>query len=356
MNRRRLGPAVLAVSALLALSCCGHDRWRSSEPVGTSEILSTVTPRDPLPSWGPGLARQAIIDTVIRATSPGSASLVPEDERIAVFDDDGTLRPERPLAEAAFTISRLKAEVVGNPELAREEPYRSILDNDAQKLSTFGREAILRAVGRTHSGITDEALELSVHSFLLDARHPMLDAPYPTLTYQPMLELLDYLRAHKFTIYLSTASDQAFARAIAPASYGIARDHVIGSAFEKQLVVSKDRADLVRKPELSSLNDGEAKAVNLQRRIGERPVVAVGRVGTGGDVAMLSYTRKRAGASLALVLLHDVAERELAYDEPDGATLAAAREHGFVVVSMKHEWSQVFGPEAGSARSRALAH
>src|SRR5688572_16261892 len=148
--RRHLSPAI-AVSALFAISSCGHDRWRSSDPVGTSEILSTVTPRDPLPSWGPGLARQAIIDTVVRTTSPGSASLVPEGERIAVFDDDGTLRPERPLAEAAFTVARLKAEVVGNPELAREEPYRSILDNDAQKLSTFGREAILGAVGRTHS-------------------------------------------------------------------------------------------------------------------------------------------------------------------------------------------------------------
>lgn len=338
---------------VLACSCTKHAGWPASEPVGVSTVQSASVVLDPLPSWNAGPTRQAIIDFVARVTTPGSPSLVPENERIATFDNNGTLWPEQPLPEAAFTIARLKGEVVGNPMLAQEEPYRSILDNDVNRLSSLGPEVILSAIARTHSGMTDDALELSVHSFLLDARHPVFNRPYPALAYRPMLELLDYLRDRKFSIYLCTGEDQAFARSFAPATYGIPREHVIGSTFAKELVVEKGHAELRRKPQIASLNDREEKAANIERYIGRPPVVAVGnvrpgRIRQGGDIAMLTYARGREAPSLALVVHHDDAKRELAYDEPDGVTLAAAREQGFVVVSMRNDWKQVFDPAPGT--------
>ncbi len=348
-----LGKAIVLGILVLASGCTKHAQWPASgEPVGVSTVESAAVVRDPLPSWNRGPTRQAIIDFVTRVSTPGSPSIVPEQERIATFDNDGTLWPEQPLPEAAFTIAQLKLEVVGNPLLAAEEPYRSILDGDVNRLSSLGREAILSAIARTHSGMTDEAFEMTVHTFLLDARHPVFGVPYPSLAYRPMRELLAYLREHKFTIYLCTGDEQAFARAFAPATYGIPRDHIIGTTFAKEWVVEKGRGELRRKPEIVSLNDKEEKAVNIERYIGRRPILAAGnvrpgKIREGGDVAMLTYARGREGPSLALVVHHDDPERELAYDEPDGTTLQAASERGFVVISMRYDWAQVFDPPPG---------
>lgn len=344
--------AFAVVLLVLACGCARHARSLSAEPVGVSTVTAAAVVREPLPSWRAGETKQAIIDFVTRVSTPGSPSMVPEQERIATFDNDGTLWPEKPLAEAAFTIARLKSEVVDNPLLAQEEPYASILAGDVDRLSSMGRDVILGAIARTHSGMTDEAFELGVHSFLLDARHPVFGVPYPALAYRPMRELVEYLRDHAFDIYLCTSGDQGFARAYVPAAFGIPRDHVIGTTFAEELVIENGRAMLRRKPQIASFNDREEKAANIQRFIGRRPLLAAGNVGTGdvrggrirsgGDIAMLSYAKGREGPSLALVVHHDDAERELAYDEPDGATLEAASQRGFVVVSMRKDWSQIF--------------
>lgn len=339
------------VLLVLGAGCAKHAR-EPAVPVGVSTVTAAAVVREPLSSWRAGDTKQAIIDFVTRVSTPGSPSMVAEQERIAVFGNDGTLWPEKPLAEAAFTISRLKAEVVDDPLLAQDEPYASILAGDVDRLSSLGRDVILNAIARTHSGMTDEAFELGVHTFLLDARHPVFGVPYPALAYRPMRELIEYLRDHRFDVYLCTSGDQGFARAYVTGTYGIPRDHVIGSTFAEELVVQDGQSELRRLPRIASLNDGDEKAANIQRTIGRRPLFAAGDVGTGekragrvrsgGDIAMLTYARGEKAPSLAIVVHHDDAERELAYDEPDGATLEAARQRGFVVVSMRKDWAQIF--------------
>ena len=332
-----------AILVLLALACsCATTKRDASEPVGVSTVRSAGITADPLASWSAGPAKQAILDLVARASAAGSASFVPEEERVATFDTDGTLWPEKPLPEAAFTIARLESEVANNRALENQEPFKSILKSDTEGLSSLDRHVVLSAIARTHSGMTDEAFETKVHTFLVDARHPVLGVPYAALVYRPMRELLAHLRDHNFTIYVCTAGDQGFVRAYAPAMYGIPRERIIGSTFAKELVRENGRTVLRRKPDLASYNDKEEKVVNIERHIGRRPLLAAGNVGSGGDIAMLTYARERVGASLALVVNHDDPVRELAYREPDGATLAAARKHGFIVVSMRADWTQVF--------------
>jgi hypothetical protein len=333
-----------AIPSIVALACgCLRTRPKPmlGEPVGVSTVRSVGITRIPLQSWNAGPTKQAIIDFVVEASADGSPRLIPEAERIAIFDDDGTLWPEIPLAEAAFAVARLRTEAAENEELREEEPFRSILAGDSTKLASLRMPTVLSTLARTHSGISDEAFELQAHSFLVDARHPIFNVPYTALVYRPMRELLDYLREHSFTIYVSSSGDQAFLRAFAPAAYGVPRDHVIGSTFAKKVAVEGSRTVLRRLPALTSYNDGDEKVVNIDRCIGWRPALAAGRV-PGGDIPMLTYARGRRGPSLALIVHHDDPTRELAYDEPGGATLAAARERGFLVVSMRNDWAQVF--------------
>jgi hypothetical protein len=358
----RLRASIALLAAVLLGSSCAWQK-KAGEPVGVDlPGVATVTSSarisvDPLPSWRAGAAKQAIIDYVVRVSTRGSASNVPERERIAVFDVDGTLWPEQPLPEAAFTIARLKREVVFDPRLASKEPFRSILSGDVDRLSQLPTPAILEAIARTHSGMTDDAFEIGVHTFLVDAKHPRFDVPYTLLAYRPMKDLFTYLRDHKFTIWLSTNGDQSFVRAFAPSTFEVDREHVMGSTFQKELVVEGNRAELRRKPELESFNDREEKAANIERTVGQRPILAAGNVRaaivrSGGDVAMLSWVRLGERPALAIVVHHDDPVRELAYEEADGATLAAARERGFVVVSMKDDWAQVFDPPPPPDRPR----
>jgi len=273
----------------------------------------------------------------------------PVHERIAVFENDGTLWPEQPLPEAAFVVARLGAEAVDKPQLADVEPYRSVLSRGVDGLTSLGRDAVLAAVEHTHSGMTDTALEAEARSFFANATHPRFGVPYAALVYRPMRELLAYLREHGFTIHLCTVGDQDFVRSFALPVYEVPRDHVIGSAFQKELVLDKEQAVLQRMPEISSFNDRDEKVFNIVRQIGQRPVVAVGHVHTGGDVAMLTWSRMQARPSLELVVNHDDPVREFAYGEANGETLAAARERGFAVVSMKKDWDEIFDrPEARS--------
>jgi phosphoserine phosphatase len=338
-------PSSVALAVVVACSCARSSSTSTSAiPVGISTVEQAVIIREPLAAWVNGPAKQAIVDFVTRVTAPGSPSLLPLDERIAVFDNDGTLWPEKPLPEAAFVVARLKAEVVEQSKLADREPYRSVLDQGVEGLAALGKPAVLAAFARTHSGMTDAQLEVEANRFFANAKHPRFNVPYTALVYRPMRELFAYLREHGFTIYLCTGGDEDFVRSFALRAYDIPRERVIGTSVRKDFVVENGQALLMRKAELLSLNDKEEKVVNIARRIGRRPVVAVGNVRTGGDVAMLTYARTRTGPALALVVNHDDAKREYDYHEPEGETLAAARERGFTVVSMKNDWTEVFDP------------
>lgn len=339
-------PAALLVLAACAIAYgCMRRDGKAGEPVGVSTVTSTPVTREVLPSWRPGAAKQAILDAIASMTRPPDA--IPEEDRVAVFEIDGTLWPERPTAEALFTVARLKANIVWTPGLSSQEPFKSILAEDVDRLALMDSAFIASAIARTHSGITDDAFELAARGFLSDTKHPVLGSPYPKLAYVPMRELIMYLRDRRFTIYLATTADQTFARAIASAIYDIPRENVIGTKFGMSVVTEDGGQALRRTDEIVSFNDREEKVSNLQRHVGRRPVVAAGRVGNGGDIPML--TSARAGRpSLAVVIHHDDASRELAYDEPGDPTLTAARERGFVVVSMRLDWATVFDQPVAS--------
>jgi hypothetical protein len=330
--------AVLAM-VVAACSCAAP---RSDTIVGVSTVTSAMIGREPLASWVDGPSKRAVMDFVMRVSAAGGAYAVPEQDRIATFDNNGTLWPEKPLPEAAFVAGRLRAKAMEESKLRDQPSYTAVMTDGAEGLGSKGMEAVQSALAQTHAGKTDEAFEADARGFLFNARHPRFNAPYPSLAYKPMRELLVYLREHGFSIYLCTDEDEGFARAFAPDTYQIPREHIIGSSTKKELAFEKDGAVLRRTEKIASFNDKEEKAANISRYIGRRPLLAVGNVGTGGDIAMLTYTHGNTIPSLQLVIQHDDPARELAYTEPDDETLAAARERGFVVVSMKNDWSQVF--------------
>ncbi|HVJ89140.1 MAG TPA: haloacid dehalogenase-like hydrolase, partial [Labilithrix sp.] len=252
------------------------------------------------------------------------------------------LWPAKPLPGASFLLGRLKSQAAESRDLREEEPFRSLIRDKLDVIESLGARDVLSLLGRTHAGMTDEDFAAQARVFFASARHPRFKVPYTDLLYAPMRELLDYLSEHGFTTYISTGCDQDLIRALAPTKLAIARERVIGATVDKELVFEAGRPILRRTREVASFNDDADKVKNIARRIGRRPIFAVGDVGSGTDIDMLRYTRAKSGLSLALVIQHDDAGREVAYSERNGATLKAAAEHDFLVVSMKNDWARVF--------------
>lgn len=339
----RLGRRLVLGLAVTATSCAAT----KSEPlVGVSTVRSAAIPRDPLGSWTDGPSKRAIVDFVVRVSAPGSPSVVPIPDRIAVFGNNGTLWPAKPNPGAAFISARVRTRAMEKARLRDSSTLDSVMNQGHGGVASASMESVFSALVDTYAGTTDEAFEADVRSFLSNERHPRFDASYTSLTYKPMRELYAYLRAHGFTVYLCTDEDEDFARIFAGEAYGIARENVIGSTIEKDLPMIDGRLALRRTSEIASFNDANEKVVNISRRLGRRPLMAVGQVGTGDDVAMMTYTKGNTAPSLELVIHHDDPSREISYPDQDGATLAKARERGFVVVSMKTDWSDVFDTRA----------
>lgn len=297
---------------------------------------------DPLPSWNDGPAKEAILTFVSRVTTEGSPDFLPVEERVAVFDNDGTLWPEKPLIQGIFVLERLRALAREDPSLWKRQPFQAALERDLDYFKEAGPEAAMEILALTHSGMTDEQFEAEVREFFAHARHPHFGVPYTELAYRPMVELLEYLRAHGFTTYISSGGGIDFIRVVSEQMYGIPPEQVIGSSLQKEIRVVDGEVVLWRKPALASLNDKEAKPVNIDLHIGKRPVLAVGNVRSGGDISMLEYSQGGEGPSLQLLINHDDAERESAYQEPDNASLRAAQKNGWTVVSMQRDWKQIF--------------
>lgn len=337
---RKTCPAflVLVLGFSVAAGCGG-----SPPPEPATVTAAPAPPPDPLPSWNDGSVKRGLLDFVARVTQNG-ADLVPLDERIAVFDNDGTLWQEKPVVEGAFTLARLDEMAKANPALREKQPFEAALDHDAAMLREEGLDGVLQIITATHTGMTDDVYRAQVLQFLATARHPRFKAPYTSLTYLPMLELLRLLRANGFTTYICSGGDVDFMRVFATGTYGIPPEHVIGTRFEKKLMTARDgKSFLLREPKIESINDKETKPIGIDREIGKRPIFAAGNVRSGGDIAMLRYTHDVPG-SFQLVINHDDAERESAYAEKDGATLAAAKAGNFSVVSMKNDWKVIFPP------------
>jgi len=327
-------------------------------------------PVDPLPSWNNGPTKRSIFEFLDKVTREGTATFVPIPERVAVFDHDGTLVCEKPVVHGVFLLDRIRELAKQQPEMATEEPYATLLTGDLELLRKMGKKYFTELTFSTLAGTTVEQLEADARTFLETARHPVFDVPYGDVTYQPMHELIALLRSRGFTVWICSGSGVHFMRPAALAWYGIGPEHVIASRPKLEMREIADqptppeaspnrRLGLFAKPELESLNDREQKPVGIGQHIGRRPIFAAGNVGSEGDIAMLRWSQSNARPSLQLLVHHDDARREMAYDEPSNASLEAAAEYGWQVVRMASDWNKVFAKpleqKAGTAAATTPA-
>jgi hypothetical protein len=307
---------------------------------------------DPLPSWNDGAAKQSIITFVEKVTKEGSPDFVPAPNRIATFDNDGTLWCEQPLPEQAFfAFDRVNALVPQHPEWKSKEPFASILKGDYKTALAGGERSIMELFIITHAGMTSDEFEQIAKNWIAHAKHPKTGRLYTEMVYQPMLEVLAYLRANGFKTFIVSGGGIEFMRAWAEQVYGIPPEQVVGSSIKTRFEMRDDKSVLVRLPELNFNDDQAGKPIGINQHIGRRPIAAFGN--SRGDKEMLEYTQGGSGARFELLVLHDDAAREYAYGPARGlpdVKLGAfppsldeqAKKEGWTVVSMKNDWKQVF--------------
>jgi phosphoserine phosphatase len=301
---------------------------------------------EPLPSWNDSPSRQAILDFVGRVTRHGGPDFVPVPERIATFDNDGTLWAEQPLYfQLLFAIDRIKALAPQHPEWATKEPYASLLKGDVKTALAGGEHAVLEIVMATHAGITSDEFETIVKNWLTIARHPTTGRPYTEMVYQPMLELLAHLRANGFKTFIVSGGGVEFMRAFAEKVYGIPPEQVIGSSGKQQFEIRDGKPVLVKLAAVDFNDDKEGKPIAIQKVIGRRPIAAFGN--SDGDLQMLQWTCGASGPRFCLYVHHTDAGREWAYDRQSSIGrldkgLDEAAERGWTVVDMHQEWKTIF--------------
>ena len=305
---------------------------------------------DLLQSWNDGAARSRIVEFVAAVTDPAATSYVPPSRRIAVFDNDGTLWSEQPMYfQLAFMLERARELAPAHPEWNSTEPFKSALAGDVAGVMAGGEAGLVRLLTATHAHMSADEFERIARHWLATARHPRFHRPYTELAYQPMLELLRYLRANGFKTFIVSGGGAEFVRSFSESVYGIPPDQVVGSALRTQYRSDEHDAAIARLPEIEFVNDGPGKPVGIERDIGRRPILAFGN--SDGDFEMLEYTTGGDGRRLALLLHHDDAEREVAYDRTSAVgkldrALDAAPARGWTVVSMRRDWRTVFAPPA----------
>ena len=312
-------------------------------------VVGAYAQNDPLPSWNDGKAKQSIITFVEKVTKPGSSDFVPVPERIATFDNDGTLWCEKPLpVQLYFVIDRVKALAPQHPEWKDKEPFASVLKGDMKSAAAGGERGLVEMIMATHTGMTTVEFERIVKEWIATAKHPKTGRHYTEMVYQPMLELLAYLRANGFKTFIVSGGGIEFMRPWTEKVYGIPPEQVVGSSVKTKFELRDGKPVLVRLPEVNFNDDKGGKPVGINQHIGRRPVMAFGN--SDGDLQMLQWTAAGSGARFCLYVHHDDAGREYAYDRKDhlakldqGLDEAAAK--GWTVVSMKDDWKTVFPPE-----------
>jgi phosphoglycolate phosphatase-like HAD superfamily hydrolase len=304
---------------------------------------------DPLPSWNEGSSKQAILAYVARVTKEGQRDFVAPDERIAVFDNDGTLWSEQPMYfQLAFALDRLKSVAHRHPEWRLNPPFRAALEGDLKTAVAEGEKAVAALAAAAHAGLTTEEYDAAVRDWVKTARHPRFNRPYTDLVYQPMLEVLAYLRANGFKPYIVSGGGVDFLRVWAPAVYGIPPEQIVGSSGKTRFEVRHGKPVLVKLPEIDFIDDHAGKPVGIHKFIGRRPVMAFGN--SDGDYQMLQWTTAGGGPRFGLLVHHTDGEREWAYDRKAHAgklakALDDAPSHGWVVVDMKRDWKKVYAFE-----------
>jgi phosphoglycolate phosphatase-like HAD superfamily hydrolase len=309
-------------------------------------LASVASGADPLPSWNEGSAKKSIVDFVAAVTAPGSREFVPPASRVATFDNDGTLWAEQPMySQLLFALDQVKLLAPQHPEWQTKEPFASLLKGDTTGALAGGEHALAEILAATHSNTTTEEFEKRVLAWIASARHPATKRPYTAMAYQPMLELLAYLRANGFRTYIVSGGGIEFMRPWAESVYGIPPDQVIGSSARTKFELRNGVPVLVRQPEIFFVDDKGGKPVGINHHIGRRPIAAFGN--SDGDLQMLQWTCSGDGRRFCLYVHHTDAQREWAYDR--GSKIGAldrgldeARAKGWTVVSMKDDWKVIY--------------
>jgi hypothetical protein len=305
---------------------------------------------DPLPSWNEGTSKQAILEFVAAVTEEGGDRFVPVDQRVATFDNDGTLWTEQPMyAQAFFILDQIKRFAPSHPEWQTEQPFAAILTGDRAAMAQFREQDLGKIVAAAHAGMTTTEFAAQGRAWAETAINPLTKHRFIESVYQPQLELMDYLRANGFRVYIVSGGGIDLMRTFSQEVYGVAPDMVVGSSGKVKYTLENGVPTLTKLPELDSYDDKGGKPVNIHLHIGQRPILAFGN--SDGDQAMLEYVTGGDGPSLGLLLHHDDSEREVAYDRESRVgklhtALEAAPEWGWVVVSMKNDWGRMFPFEA----------
>ncbi len=302
--------------------------------------------QDPLSLWNPGPTKERILKFVLSTTIADGSNFVAPRDRIAVFDNDGTLWVEQPMyTQLRFSLDRLAILADDHPEWREDPVLAAALNEDIATLADYGLAGVGKIVAASHTGITTEELADRVREWIETARHPTLDKLYAELIFQPQLQLMDYLRAHGYRTYIASGGGVEFMRAFAEDVYGIPPEQVIGSSVKTAYEMRDERGVLLQLPEIDLVDDGPGKPVGINKFIGRRPIIAVGN--SDGDLEMLQYTTTGDGPRLGIYIHHDDAQREFAYDRgstvgglDEGLAEAAARD--WIVVSMKNDWNEIF--------------
>jgi haloacid dehalogenase-like hydrolase len=301
---------------------------------------------DLLPSWNDGPSKKAITGFVAKVTHEGSPDFVPAPQRIATFDNDGTLWCEQPMyVQLAFALDRVKALSNQHPEWKDKQPFKAVLDNDIAALAQSGEKGVVELVMATHAGMSTEEFAKIAGDWIKTARHPKFNRPYTDLVYQPMVELLAYLRNYGFKTFIVSGGGIELMRPWTERVYGIPPEQVVGSSIKTKYEVRNGVPELIRLPELNFIDDKAGKPVGINTHIGRRPIAAFGN--SDGDFEMLEWTTAGGGARLGVFVHHDDAAREYAYDRKShfgklDRGLDEAPKRGWTLVSIKDEWKRVF--------------
>jgi phosphoglycolate phosphatase-like HAD superfamily hydrolase len=338
MHSKRIGAlAALVLGALVT--------------AGAARITAAA---DPLPSWNDGAAKSALVAFVEQVTEEGASGFVPAPERIAVFDNDGTLWCEQPAYfQLLFALDRIRATAGDHPEWKTTEPFKSVLAGDMQAVMASGKDGLMKILAASHTDVTADAFAASVREWLASAKHPKTGKPFTEMVYQPMLELLRHLRASGFKTVIVSGGGIDFMRVFAEEVYGIPPEQVIGSTLDAKLEMRDGVPTIVKEGKLLLVDDKEEKPVGIYRHIGRRPILAAGN--SDGDLAMLEYTTIARGDDdtrprLGLIVHHTDAEREFAYDREShigtlDQGLDEAPRRGWLVVDMKQDWKRIWSGE-----------
>lgn len=329
---------------ILALLFIGIGCKKATENQNANKVESAV--EDPLPSWNEGQTKGAIINYVNAVTDSVSPDFIPVKDRIATFDNDGNLWSEQPAYfQLFFAIDRVKAMAQDHPEWKNEQPFKAVLENDMQELAKQGEHGLLQLVMATHAGNTTEAFKADVQEWIKTAKHPTKNVTYDKLVYQPMLELLNYLRAHDFKTYIVSGGGVDFMRAFVTEIYGIPEEQILGSRIKTAFEYNDGHPFIKRLPELDFIDDKDGKPLNIQKIIGKKPVFASGN--SDGDLQMMQWTASNTYKSFMLYVHHTDAEREWAYDREShigrlDKGLDQAIKDGWTVIDMKKDWKVIY--------------